>query len=69
MDIQPLPWSVVVSADPENQGPANPLAVRCGVDMLPFAVLLDREGKVVALHARQHRLVAKLERIARFARG
>jgi hypothetical protein len=63
MDIQPLPWSVVVSADPENQGPANPLAVRCGVDLLPFAVLLDREGKVVALHARQNRLLQKLDEL------
>jgi tetratricopeptide (TPR) repeat protein len=61
MEIQPLPWSIVISADPENQGPANPLAVRCGVDLLPFAVLLDREGKVVALHARQNRLHEKLE--------
>jgi hypothetical protein len=63
MDIQPLPWPVVVSADPENQGPANPLAVRCGVDLLPFAILLDREGKVVALHARQNRLREKLDEL------
>jgi thiol-disulfide isomerase/thioredoxin len=61
MDIQPLPWSIVVSADPEKPGPANPLAVSVGVDLLPFAVLLDREGKVVALHARQDRLHEKLE--------
>jgi len=60
MDIQPLPWTIVISADPEKQGPNNPLAVRCGVDLLPFAVLLDREGKVVALHARQDRLLQKV---------
>lgn len=61
MDIQPLPWAIIVSADPENQGPENPLAVHCGVDLLPFAVLLDQEGKVVALHARQNRLHEKLQ--------
>lgn len=61
MDIQPLPWAVVISADPEKQGPQNPLAVHCGVDLLPFAVLLDQEGKVVALHARQNRLHEKLQ--------
>ncbi len=63
MDIQPLPWVIVVSDDPEKQGPQNPLAVHCGVDLLPFAVLLDREGKVVALHARQHRLHEKLQEL------
>jgi peroxiredoxin len=59
MDIQPLPWTIVISADPEKQGPNNPLAVSSGVDLLPFAVLLDREGKVIALHARQDRLRQK----------
>jgi hypothetical protein len=33
------------------------------VDLLPFAVLLDREGKVVALHARQNRLREKLDEL------
>jgi thiol-disulfide isomerase/thioredoxin len=61
MDIQPLPWTIVISADPEKQGPNNPLAVSAGVDLLPFAVLLDREGKVIALHARQDRLRQKVQ--------
>ncbi len=63
MDIQPLPWAVVISADPEKQGTENPLAIRCGVDLLPFAVLVGRDGNVVALHVRQQRLQEKLREL------
>jgi thiol-disulfide isomerase/thioredoxin len=50
---RPLPWTTVVAADETQQGPrADPNAVRYGVDAIPFMVLVDQEGKVVALHVR-----------------
>lgn len=60
LDVQPLPWTTVVSADPNAQGFENPLAVQCGIDAIPFLVLVDREGNVDALHVRGERLEEKL---------
>jgi len=60
LDIQPLPWTTVVSADPNAQGFENPLAVQCGIDAIPFLVLVGRDGKVDALHVRGEKLEQKL---------
>lgn len=60
LDVQPLPWATVTSADPQAQGFENPLAVQCGIDAIPFLVLVDRQGKVCALHTRGEKLDQKL---------
>jgi thiol-disulfide isomerase/thioredoxin len=57
---KPLPWTSVVSADPNGAGFNNPLAVKCGVDAIPFMVLVGRDGNVNALHVRGDKLDAKL---------
>ena len=58
--VQQLPWPTVVSADTEKVGFESPLAVACGVQSIPFLVLLDAEGKVVALHVQGEKLAEKL---------
>jgi thiol-disulfide isomerase/thioredoxin len=50
--VQPLPWKTVLSADPAARGFEHPLAVQCGIDSIPFIVLVDRDGKVKDLHLR-----------------
>jgi thiol-disulfide isomerase/thioredoxin len=40
LDVQPLPWQNVFAADPEARGFQNPMAVKCGVDAIPFLVLV-----------------------------
>lgn len=57
---QKLPWPTVSSADPKLVGFASPLATHCGVKSIPFLVLLNAEGKVVALHTRGEKLGQKL---------
>jgi thiol-disulfide isomerase/thioredoxin len=49
---QPLPWPTVLSADPAARGFQHPLAVHCGIESIPFIVLVDRDGTVKQLHVR-----------------
>jgi thiol-disulfide isomerase/thioredoxin len=55
-----LPWETVLSADPEASGFNNPLAVKCGIEAIPFIVIVDREGNAAALHVRGPALDKKL---------
>lgn len=54
-------WTTIVSADPEALGFENPLAVRCGVEAVPFVVLVGRDGNARALHVRGLQLEQMLE--------
>jgi len=58
-----LPWNTVISADPEAQGFDNPLAVACGIDSIPFIVLVNREGVAEALHVRGDELGERLAKL------
>lgn len=58
-----LPWTTVVSNDPSATGFDNVNAVHCGVDGIPFLVLVDPEGKVVEINPRGERLGEVLESI------
>ena len=60
LEVQPLPWATVVSTDPNARGFEHPLAIKCGIDAIPFIVLVDRDGKVNALHVRGEKLEQKL---------
>jgi thiol-disulfide isomerase/thioredoxin len=58
---QKLPWPTVLSPDPNKVGmEEHPMAVKCGVDSIPFLVLVDRDGKAVALNPRGSELGKKL---------
>jgi peroxiredoxin len=52
LEPQPLPWPTVLGPDPAARGLKLPLAVQCGIDDIPFMVLVDRSGKVKELHVR-----------------
>jgi thiol-disulfide isomerase/thioredoxin len=49
-----LPWPQIYFDRKGQQDAANPLARRLGVESIPYTLLIDREGKVVAtgLHGR-----------------
>ncbi len=55
-----LPWQTVVSADPEHMGLKTPLAVKCGVEAIPFVLLIGTDGKVDSIHTRGPALRDKL---------
>ena len=63
LERQPLPWTTVISADANARGFDHPLVVKCGIDAIPFIVLLDRDGKVNALHVRGEKLEQKLAQL------
>ncbi|MCY2993600.1 MAG: redoxin family protein [Planctomycetota bacterium] len=52
LEPQPLPWPMVLGADPAARGLKLPLAVQCGIDDIPFMVLVDPSGKVKEIHVR-----------------
>ncbi|MEQ8788573.1 MAG: TlpA disulfide reductase family protein [Pirellulaceae bacterium] len=58
---EPLPWPIVVSSDPTKTGWRMPLAEQCGVQSLPFLLLINRDGLVEAMHTRGADLEKRLE--------
>jgi thiol-disulfide isomerase/thioredoxin len=68
-DTQELPWTTVISQEVRDEkvdqtDPAAftklPMAVKCGVDSIPFLVLVGKDGKVDSLHLRGERLRTRL---------
>jgi hypothetical protein len=58
-----LAWPILFSDDPNDTGWKHPLATQYGVNSIPRAILVDRQGNVVTLSARGEALgemVAKL---------
>lgn len=58
--VQKLPWPTVVSPDPNKVGFDHPLMSKCGVEGIPFLVLVGRDGKVITLNPRGEELGKKL---------
>ncbi len=52
----PTYWPVVVNPDPMTPGLENANAVRCGVEAVPFILLVNPEGHVVDVHLMGERL-------------
>ena len=50
----------VVDPDPTSAGFENPNAVRCGVEAVPFILLVNPQGEVVDIHLMGDRLSAAL---------
>lgn len=51
-----IPWPVMFESAPLTQGWSHPMAVKYGVQAIPTAILVDREGRVVTLSARGEEL-------------
>jgi len=51
-----IPWATVVGADENERGFSHPAAVKNAVEVIPFVVLVGRDGKVVGTHVRGLRL-------------
>ncbi|HVA50102.1 MAG TPA: TlpA disulfide reductase family protein [Pirellulales bacterium] len=51
-----IAWPVLFEGGENASGWGHPLAEQYKVDSIPLAILLDRQGKVVSLHARAKRL-------------
>jgi thiol-disulfide isomerase/thioredoxin len=52
VDKESIPWVSLMSQNEGETGWDNPIASYYGVSAIPTAILVDREGKVVSLHAR-----------------
>lgn len=63
LDKQPLPWPTVFTNDPAKFGYDCPMAQRCGVNAIPFVVLVGKDGKVDGIHMRGKRLGERLEKL------
>lgn len=58
-----ISWVNVMGESPEKSGWEHPLAVHYGIDGIPAAILVDKEGKVVSLRARGQELNRQLEKL------
>lgn len=58
-----LPWTTVLSNEPGKLGMENALAVKAGVNAIPFVILIGRDGKVLGIHVRGPRLGKELEKL------
>lgn len=57
-----LPWQTLYSFDKNRRGWSDPRAVEFGITGIPFAILLDSEGKVIDTHAREQHLIDLLQK-------
>ncbi len=58
-----IPWKNLFPKDQINRGWENPLAVKFGISSIPFTMLVNREGKVVALNISGEALGEQLEKL------
>jgi peroxiredoxin len=56
----PTSWPVLVNSDATALGFENPNAVACGVEAVPFVLLIDPNGKVADIHLMGDRLSTAL---------
>jgi hypothetical protein len=54
------PWPVLIDPDPTSLGINNPNAVRCGVEAVPFILLVNPQGVVADVHLMGERLSTAL---------
>lgn len=68
-DMQKLPWTTVICQElfdkkmVENGFEANPLVGKCGIDAIPFVMLIGKDGKVDSIHVRGPKLAKRLEEL------
>jgi thiol-disulfide isomerase/thioredoxin len=53
---RPLPWRTLHSDDPNALGFESVIAKQFGITAIPFIVIVDRDGKVSAIHVRGDKL-------------
>ncbi len=58
-----LPWQSLYSNDESANGWLHPMAVKYGVDAIPRAILVDKDGVVVHMNARGPALGNQLEKL------
>jgi thiol-disulfide isomerase/thioredoxin len=63
MSKQNLPWETMYSDDKQANGWQHPMAVKFGVDAIPRAILVDKDGVVVEMNARGANLGKQLEKM------
>lgn len=61
--LQPLPWVTVISDDPNKRGADYPLVAKCGIESIPFSLLLDRTGAVAFVNPPRNTLEAKIQEL------
>jgi thiol-disulfide isomerase/thioredoxin len=67
--LQDIPWTIVVSQEladkrkVDNGFEANPLAQQCGIDAIPFVVLIGKDGNVDSIHVRGEKLAKRLQEL------
>ena len=63
MAAQDLPWVTLYSDDADNNGWSHPMAVKYGINSIPRAILVDKDGIVVHMNARGGTLGEQLEKL------
>ena len=58
----PLSLPIILNPDPSAPGFENPNAPRCGVEAVPYTLLVDPAGIVIDIHSRGERLRAALQK-------
>jgi hypothetical protein len=57
----PQPWRVLHSTDPEALGFKSKVAEQLGITAIPFILLVDKTGKVAAIHVRGEKLAPAIQ--------
>ena len=63
LDRAPIPWATIVTANEKTTGFESPIAVKNGIDQIPFTVLIARDGTVAAINLRGAELESMLAKM------
>ncbi len=59
----PLPWRTLHASDPSMLGFKSTVAKELGITAIPFLVLVDKSGKVSAIHVRGEKLAPSIQQL------
>ncbi|XZE21107.1 TlpA family protein disulfide reductase [Pirellulaceae bacterium SH449] len=63
LEREELPWKTIVSGETAKRGFETQLVQTLGITGIPFIAIIDRDGKVAALHTRGPALAEKIEEL------
>jgi thiol-disulfide isomerase/thioredoxin len=58
-----IPWQILFSEDPNATGWEHPMAVTYGIEAIPAAILVGKDGKVITKEARGEELGSRLREL------
>ena len=64
-----FPWQTVRSNNPNALGFETPIVKKLGISAIPFVILVDKEGKIAAMHVRGEKIIPTVQAMLEIPAG